>query len=67
MFAGEPKSLVLAAIKGHDLASVPLARTVRERETEELEALGILGEGDRQGKLTARVRELLTVAALKLE
>ena len=46
---------------------MPLARTIRQREIEELEALGILGEGDRQGKLTARVRELLAVAALKLE
>jgi hypothetical protein len=61
------RRILLAAIKGRDLASISLARTVREREVENLEALGILGEGDRMGKLTERVEELLTVAALKLE
>ena len=61
------RGLVLAAIKGHDLASVPLARTVLQREIENLEALKILGEEDRKGKLSHRVTQLLAVAALKLE
>ena len=46
---------------------MPLARTIRQREIEELEALSILGEGDRKGKLTESVEELLAVAALRLE
>jgi len=61
------RRLLLAAVKGQDLASVPLARTIRQREIEELEALSILGEGDRKGKLTESVEELLAVAALRLE
>lgn len=61
------KQILLAALKGADVNTVPGARTVRVREIEELEALGILGEGDRKGKLTESVEELLRVATLRLE
>ena len=61
------KNLVVAAIKNQDLASVSLARSVRQREIENLEALKILGEDDRQGRLSHRVEQFLAVAALKLE
>jgi hypothetical protein len=61
------RRIIIAALKGKDLESVQLPRTVRERESEDLEALGILGEGDRKGTLTERVEELLNVATVKRE
>jgi hypothetical protein len=61
------RRIVLGAIQGRALASIPVARTVREREIENLEALGILGEDERKGKLTECVEELLAVAALRLK
>jgi hypothetical protein len=61
------RHILLAAQKGQDLEPVKLPRTVRVREIEELQALGILAEDDPPGKLTKRVARLLDVANVKLE
>ncbi len=61
------RRILVVAVKGKGLESVQLPRTVREREIEDLEALGILGEGDRKGKLTEHVGELHSVAELGIE
>jgi hypothetical protein len=68
------RRLLEAALRGEDPGGVSMARVVRLRELEELEALGILEpevrpgsamlgpEADRRWSLTARVRRLLTTA-----
>ena len=55
------RNLLLAALEGRDLESVQAARTVRERQVEELVALKILQEGP-PVKPTKRVQELWSTA-----
>jgi hypothetical protein len=59
------KRLILAVRHGEQTSSVPLPRTVRDRELEELEALGILSDAD-PPELSQRVAKLLEVAAPEL-
>lgn len=61
------RRIILAAARGEDALSVQMTRSVLGREIEELEALGILGEGDRKGKLTQQAEGLFAVAAVELE
>lgn len=55
------KLLILAAATGQDFDSLGLARTVMDRQVEELQVLGILDRDDER-VLSERVERLLTVA-----
>ena len=59
------RRLLLAALKGEDLSSVHMPHTVRDRETEELEALEILNT-EFAPVLTERVQGLLGTARVEL-
>ncbi len=68
------RRLLLTALKGQDLASVKMSRTVRNRDIEELAELGILNTESQktdtdpvEPTLTERVRKLLATARLELE
>jgi hypothetical protein len=64
------RKLLLAGLAGQDLNSVPMPRTVRRREVEELEALGLIETvgvivEDCDWKLTERIRHEFDVAGLR--
>lgn len=61
------RRLVLAVAKEEDLEGAALSRTVRERELEELEALGILCDVKNEPKLTDKTEDLLGVAGSRLD
>lgn len=64
------RKLLLAALAGHDLNSVPMPRTVRRRELEELEALGLIEPvgvivEDCDWRLTEHIRQQFDAAGLR--
>lgn len=62
------RRIPLAVVKGQEPSSVSLARTVYDREVEDLQALGILGEDKSDSpKLAGNVQKLLAASGLRLD
>jgi hypothetical protein len=59
------RRLLLAAVKGQDLALVPMPRTVRDREIEELQELGIV-DASTPASLAPRTQRLVCNAGLNV-
>ncbi len=57
------RQLLLALIRGADVDHLPISRSVRDRQLEELQELGLV-ENNPTWKLTQRAQELLTAARL---
>ena len=61
---GNRRALLLAVMKGDDPRTVEMPHTVRDREIEELQELGILTGNP--AKLTQKIETLLEVADVNL-
>ena len=61
------RRILLAVVKGQEPSSASLARTVYDREVEDLQALGILSNDGGSPTLTGYVQKLLAATGLRLD